>query len=68
VSIARDGVRVLVLEHREKLMLTEFEKRVAFALIQFLQPEKILIEFDRLFDVARWVWDSSVREIILPSR
>ena len=33
-------------------MLAEFEKRVAFALIQFLQPEKILIEFDRLFDVA----------------
>ena len=33
-------------------MLAEFEKCVAFALVQFLQPEKILIEFDRLFDVA----------------
>jgi hypothetical protein len=43
---------VLVLEHREKLMLAEFEKRVAFALIQFLQPKNILIKCDRLFDVA----------------
>ena len=52
VTIACIGAHVLALEHRQKLMLAEFEKCVAFALIQFLQPEKILIEFDRLFDVA----------------
>jgi hypothetical protein len=33
-------------------MLAEFEKRVALALIQFLETEKILIKCDRLFDVA----------------
>ena len=33
-------------------MLAEFEKRIAFALVEFLQAEDILVKCDRLFDVA----------------
>ena len=33
-------------------MLAEFEKRVAFAFVEFLQAEDILVKGDRLFDVA----------------
>lgn len=39
-------------ENREKLMFAQFEKRIAFAAIEFFQIENILVKFDRPVDVV----------------
>ena len=45
------GPTFLDFEYREKLMLAEFEKRIAFALVEFLQIENVPVERHRLFNV-----------------
>ena len=40
------------LEHREELVLADFEERIAFALVELFQAEDILVKGDRLLDVA----------------
>ena len=50
--MAFDRLHAFALEHREELMLAEFEKGVAFALVELFEAEDILIKRDRLLDVA----------------
>src|SRR5438045_77203 len=57
VSLSRNSAscfssRTMYLEHREELMLAEFEKCVAFALVEFFEIENILVKRDRFFDVV----------------
>src|SRR5437870_3201170 len=52
MPIGRIGAHSFALEHREELMLAEFEKGIAFAFVELLESEDILIKCDRFFDVA----------------
>src|SRR6266567_4004725 len=48
------GLDVVDLEHREKLMFSDFEKRVAFAFIHFFQIEEVLIKRDGLLKIVHF--------------
>ena len=48
------GLQFLHLEDGKKLVLAEFEKRVALAAIQFLEIENVFVKRDRLLDVVHF--------------
>src|SRR5437016_2839066 len=50
--IAIDARHPFALEHGEELVVVELEERIAFAFVEFLQTEDILVKRDRLLDVA----------------
>lgn len=51
------GVDLVDFEDREKLVLAQFEERIAFALIEFLEVEDVLVEFHCLLHVIHFDGD-----------
>ena len=50
--VAFEARHAFALEHRQELVLAEFEKRVALAAIELLQAEDILVKGHCLLDIA----------------
>ncbi len=46
------GVRLFCFKHGEKLVFADFEEGVAFALVELLEIEDVLIKGDRFLDVV----------------